>query len=72
MSCLSSFHVLVCSLDSSVAEPSHFSSAAAPNIFFLLRLEVKYLGSGSSYNRSALALNSDFDAKHLKNLNFNK
>ena len=58
----------------SVAEPSHFSSAPAPDIFFSapapgkkyrLRLQPKKLSS----DRLRLQ-KTDYDTKHLKKLNF--
>ena len=70
---------LLCSIyECSVAEPSHFSSAPAPDIVFLLRLQVKHFGSGFTYESSAPTSSGscsgskkliDFDTKHLKNLN---
>ena len=51
----------------SVAEPSHFSSAPAPDIFSSAPAPpIK------ARLRPAPALKTDFDTKHLKNLNSNK
>ena len=59
----------------SVAELRHISSAPAPDIFFRLRLQIKKISAPASpikaRHRPAPDPKTDFDTKHLKNLNFN-
>ena len=61
----------------SVAEPNHFSSALAPDIFFFrLGLQVKNFGSGSTYKSLAPTGSGSkkqiFLTKHVKNLSIIK